>query len=107
MRRGEIYRVARPRDEPKKYRAFVVVSRQTLIDSTFATVVCAPIYSHWIGLRTQVSVGEAEGLKHASAIYCDSLVSFAKQDLSNFVGTLSAPKLAELDEALKIALDLG
>lgn len=107
MRRGEIYRVRRPRDDPKRYRAFVVVSRQTLIDSTFATVVCAPIFSNWIGLSTQVSVGEVEGLKHASAIYCDNLVSIAKEDLSNFVGTLSASKLADLDEALKNALELA
>jgi len=107
MRRGEIYQVIRPRDDPKKYRAFVVVSRQTLIDSTFATVACAPIYSNPIGLRTQVRVGEAEGLEHAGAIYCDHLVSYAKQELTNFVGTLPPPKLAELDAALRIALDLG
>jgi len=33
MRRGEIYRVHKPEEDPKRYRGFVVVSRQTLIDS--------------------------------------------------------------------------
>jgi mRNA interferase MazF len=46
MKRGELYRVAHPSgDGPKKYRVFVVVSRQALIDSRFSTVICAPIYS--------------------------------------------------------------
>jgi hypothetical protein len=35
MRRGEIYLVHRPSDDPKVYRSFVVVSRQALIDSSF------------------------------------------------------------------------
>lgn len=107
MRRGEIYRVSRPRDDPKRFRAFVVVSRQALLDSAFATVICAPIFSGVHGLGTQVEVGESEGLKHASSIYCDNLVSLAKADLTNFIGTLSLPKLVELDRALKIALELA
>jgi mRNA interferase MazF len=107
VRRGEIYRVTRPRDDPKRFRAFVVVSRQTLLDSAFATVVCAPIFSRPHGLATQVDVGEAEGLKHASSIYCDNLVSLAKADLTHFVGTLPLPKLVELNRALMVALELA
>ena len=33
MRRGQIYWVHRPEDDPKSYRCFVVVSWQILIDS--------------------------------------------------------------------------
>ena len=106
MRRGEIYRVAKPRDDPKKFRAFVVVSRQTLLDSGFATVTCAPIFSRSHGLATQVDIGEEEGLKYASSIYCDNLVSLAKTDLTHFVGTLGPPKLIALDRALRVALEL-
>jgi mRNA interferase MazF len=98
--------VARPRDDPKRFRAFVVVSRQALIDSAFATVVCAPIYSGAHGLGTQVDVAEAEGLTYPSTIYCDNLVSLAKADLTHFIGTLSIDQLSALDRALKIALDL-
>jgi mRNA-degrading endonuclease toxin of MazEF toxin-antitoxin module len=37
---------------------------------------------------------------------CDNLVSIPKSELSNYVGSLSSLKLAELERALKIALDL-
>ena len=107
MKRGELYRVANPSaKDPKKYRVFVVVSRQVLIDSRFSTVVCAPIYSTHDGLSTQIRVGVNEGLKHDSSIHCDELVSLPKSVLTNFVGTLSPEKIEELDRALSIALDI-
>ena len=106
MRRGEIYRVHHPSDDPKLYRSFVVVSRQILIDSRFPTVVCAPILTRGHGFSTQVSVGIDEGLKHESWILCDNLVSLRKTQLTRFVGSLVRSKLAELDQALKMALGL-
>lgn len=107
MKRGELYRVRKPGADPKRSRVFVVVSRVVLIDSSFSSVVCAPVFSTGQGLRTQVPVGVPEGLKHESWIMCDNLVSLAKSDLTNFVGRLSPPKLAELDQALQVALDMG
>ena len=83
-----------------------MVSRQTLIDSRFPTVICAPVYTSGQGLSTQVSVGPDEGLKHASWIVCDNLASVQKSDLTQYVGSLSAAKLVELDLALAMALDL-
>ena len=107
MKRGELYRVYKPRGDPKQYRTFVIVSRQILIESQFSTVVCAPVFSHGEGLSTQVAVGTDEGLKHASWIMCDNLVSLRKTDLTNFLGSLARSRLAELDQALKMALDLA
>jgi mRNA interferase MazF len=104
MRRGEIYRVHRPGDDPKRYRCFVIVSRQTLIDSRFSTVVCAPVYGYGLGFATQVPIGQEEGLKHESWIVCDNLTSLPKSDLTQFLGSLSSPKVSELDCALRIAL---
>lgn len=106
MKRGELYRVYRGVGDPKRYRVFVVVSRRVLIESRFSTVICAPVFSQGEGLSTQVAVGFDEGLKHESWIMCDNLVSLRKADLTNYVGGLSPAKLAELDRALKIALDL-
>lgn len=107
MRRGEIYRIVKPPgDDPKRYRYFVVVSRPALIVSRFSTVICAPIYSVHDGLSTQVSVGAGEGLQHESSIHCDALMSIPKAQLIHLVGTMPAQKLAELDEAVAIALDL-
>jgi len=106
MKRGELYRVRRPPGDPKPARVFVIVSRQPLIDSTFSTVVCAPIFTQRHGLPTQVSVGTAEGLKHESAIQCDGLMSLEKSRLSDYVGELTFDKLRELDDALLVALAL-
>ena len=107
MKRGELYRIAKPPgNDPKKYRVFVIVSRQVLIDSQFSSVICAPVYSVYDGLATQVPVGVEEGLKHDSSIHCDALMSLPKAALTNFVGVLSSGKLDALDKALMVALDL-
>jgi mRNA interferase MazF len=106
MRRGDLYRVHKPAGDPKRYRSFVVVSRQELIDSAYATVVCAPVFTNGSGLSTQVAIDPSEGLKHESWIACDNLRSLPKTDLTQFIGSLSWSKIAELDEALRIALAL-
>lgn len=108
MKRGEFYLVASPSSrDPKKQRVFVIVSRQILIESRFSTVICAPVYSKYDGLSTQVLVGVDEGLKHDSSIHCDELVSLPKTVLTNYIGSLKRPELSSLDEALKIALDIN
>ncbi len=105
MRRGELYKVKKPSArDPRKFRVFVVVSRQVLVDSRFSTVVCAPVYSAYEGLSTQVPVGIDEGLKHDSGIYCDELVSLPKSLLTHYVGMLPPEKMRLLDSALRIAL---
>ena len=107
MRRGELYRVKRPSSQdPKKFRVFVVVSRQVLIDSRFSTVVCAPVYTTYENLSTQVPVGIDEGLKHESGIHCDELVSLPKSMLTNFISRLNDQKISLLNKAIKTALQL-
>jgi mRNA interferase MazF len=106
MRRGELYRLQNPHNDPKRFRVFVIVSRQAIIDTRFSTLICAPVFSAGQGLSSQVSVGIEEGLKHESWIHCDGLTSIPKSELRNFVGTLSRTKLAKLNTALRMALDL-
>ncbi|MFW6139511.1 MAG: type II toxin-antitoxin system PemK/MazF family toxin [Spirochaetota bacterium] len=107
MKRGELYRVYKAlKQDPKKYRVFVVVSRQVLIDSKFSTVICAPIYSSYEGISTQVPLGIENGLKHSCSIHCDELVSIPKRALTDYIGTLSTDKLTLLNNALSIALEL-
>ena len=108
MRRGELYRVSHPSSrDPKKFRVFVIVSRQILIESRFSTVICAPVYTNYEGLSTQVAVGIDEGLKHDSGIHCDELISLPKSMLTNYIGKLSSEKLYQLGKALKMALQLN
>ncbi len=107
MRRGELYRVFKPGQDPKRYRIFAIVSRPALIDSRFSTVICAPVFSNGEGLSTQIAIGPDEGIKHPSCIMCDNLVSIHKSELTDYVGSLSSAKLAQLNDALKMALDLN
>ena len=107
MKRGDLYRVRRPRQgDPRKSRVVVVVSRQVLLESRFSTVICAPIYSRYEGLSTEVIVGTDEGLKRESSILCDALVSLPKSSLRDYIGTLGNIKTLELDDALAVALAL-
>ena len=106
MKRGDLFRVPHPGHDPKKFRVFVVVSRQAVIDSRFSTVICAPVYSVNDGLASQVVVGIEEGLKHDSSIHCDELVSMQKSALTNYIGALSPRRIEALNSALQVALDL-
>ena len=107
MKRGELYRISLgSKTDTKKQRVYVIVSRQELIDSAYSTLICAPIYTNYEGLSTQVPVGIEEGLKHPSAIRCDELISILKSQLTDYIGMLSGEKLAELGQALSIALGI-
>jgi mRNA interferase MazF len=111
MTRGELYQVYKlsgdPKQHPKPYRTFVIVSRQALIDSKFSTVVCAPVFSAGEGLSTQVEVGPEEGLKQAGWVFCDDLQCLRKATLTHYVGTLSESKMERLNQALELALGLN
>jgi mRNA interferase MazF len=107
VKRGELYRIAKPTKlDPKNYRVFVVVARKDVIMSSYSTVACVPIYSNCLGIKSEVEVGIDEGLKHHSCIRCDEIYSLPKSVLTNFVGILSEQKVRELNTALKIALEL-
>lgn len=103
--RGEIYLVSPPPGgDPKRARAVVIVSRQTLCDSKADKVICAPINTNADGRSTEVRVGIPEGLKHESVINCDQLILVSKSALTNFRGSLAQAKVAELNAALRIAV---
>jgi mRNA interferase MazF len=70
-------------------------------------VICAPVYTSYEGLSTQVPVGIDEGLKHDSAIHCDELISMPKSMLTHFIGKLSFKKLEFLEQALKKSLQIN
>lgn len=108
MKRAEFYRIAHPSSrDPRRFRVFLIVSRQVLIESKFSTVICAPVYSARHGLSTQVPVGPDEGLRHESSVHCDELVSLPKSSLTHYVGRLATDRLPELDRALAVALGIA
>lgn len=67
---------------------------------------CAPVYTAYDGLATQIQTGVEEGLAHESSIHCDEVVSLPKAVLTDYVGALSPRRQAALNRALRIALDL-
>ena len=107
MERGEVYRVRRPLGGPKSARVLVVVSRQPTTDSAYATVICAPVFTQWHELSTQIHVSAAEGPKHESAIQCDGLMSLDKSRLAGYLRELSADKSRELGDSLTVALGVS
>lgn len=107
LTRGEIYLVTpSPGHDPKRARALVVVSRQTLCDSKADKVICAPVNTTTDGRSTEVPVGVDEGLKHPSVINCDQLVLVPKSALTHYLGALSVRKVALLRDALRIGLSV-
>jgi mRNA interferase MazF len=102
-----MYRVRHPAGaDPRRSRVFVIVARQAVINSRFSSVICAPVYSTYHGLSSQISVGVDQGLKHDSAIHWDELVSLPKRVLTDYIGSLPPAKIAELNHALLVALEL-
>ena len=108
MRRGEIYRTKEKVPERgHKPGFYVVVSRNFVAENDdIATVICAPIYSEILGLRSEVELSTDDGLPRDSAVRCDFLTLMFKKKLTHFVGTLSADKVRNLNRALVYSLDL-
>ena len=108
MNRGEIYRTREEAPERgHKPGFYVVVSRGFIAgNEDVSTVVCAPIYTRRLGLETEVALSAEDGVAHDSAIRCDFLTLMFKERLRHLAGRLGASKLAELDRALGVALEL-
>lgn len=108
MTRGEIYRTAeRVPERGDKPGFHVVVSRDFIAgNDDVATVICAPIYSEILGLRSEVVLGREDGLPRASAVRCDFLTLMFKRKLTQFVGALSMARQREMNRALAYALQL-
>lgn len=108
MRRGEIYH-AREKVPERGHKPgfYVVVSRNFVAgNDDISTVVCAPVYSEILGLRSEVILGIEDGLPQESAVRCDFLTLMFKRKLTHYVGDLSAEKLVVLNRALSYALDI-
>lgn len=109
MRWGEIYRTREAVPERgHKPGFYVVVSRDFVAgNDDIATVVCAPVYSEFLGLRTEIAIGVDDGVPHECSIRCDFLTLMFKSRLTWFVAMLPEARQRELQRALRHALQLG
>jgi mRNA-degrading endonuclease toxin of MazEF toxin-antitoxin module len=106
---GEIYRTRQAVPERgHKPGFYVVVSRDFVAgNDDIATVICAPLYSEFLGLRTEVALSVDDGVPQACSIRCDFLMLMFKSRLTRFVAMLPDSRQRELKRALRNALQLG
>jgi len=71
------------------------------------TVICAPIYSEVLKIRSEVVLGKEDGLPRTCAIRCDFLMLLFKSKLTTFAGSLNPGKVQELDHAIAYALQMS
>lgn len=101
INRGEIWQFSFPR--PVHRRHVLVLTRQDII-SHLHNVTVAPITTTIRGIPTEVVIGPEYGLKTASAINLDNLVTVPKDGLRAFVGTVSPAIMMAIHEAILFAL---
>ncbi len=109
MNRGEIYRIKEKISERgSKPGFYVIVSRDFVAENQdISTVICAPIYTDILGIRSEVVLDENDSMPRPSAIRCDFLMLLFKHKLTHFVTKLAPSKILELNAALRYALDLS
>lgn len=102
--RGELYWA--DLGTPAGRRPVCVLTRNAAI-AVLRTVTCAPITRTVRGIRSEVEVGAGQGLPQTSVISCDNLLTVPQAGLDDQpVGRLDEVKRAELDRALRYALDI-
>lgn len=87
-------------------RPVCILTRDAAL-SVLTRVACAEITRTIRGIRSEVEVGSSEGLTSASVIACDRILTVRKGALDpKPIGRLGRAKRAELDQALRYALDI-
>jgi len=92
-------------DLPAGPHPVVVLTRDAAIP-VLTSVVCVVVTSTIRGHPAETLLGRDEGLSHDCAANCDDIITVPRRSLTRRRGHLRAPKLFELDQALKVALDL-
>ncbi|PYN76821.1 MAG: hypothetical protein DMD96_24980 [Candidatus Rokuibacteriota bacterium] len=102
MRRGEIWWADLP--APAGRRPVVVLSRnEAYVIRQLVTV--APVTTRIRRIPTEVSLGSDDGLPKACVVSLDTITTIPRQSLTQPIGPLSTEKLAEVERALRFALD--
>jgi mRNA interferase MazF len=104
VRRGQIYLARLP--APVGRRPVLLVTRTPAI-AVRGAVTVAPITRTIRGIRSELELGHAHGLRVRSVASCDSLQTIPKESLGpRPIGSLSPRELPALDRALRFALDI-
>jgi len=109
MQRGDIVRVAAPGDYGKLRPAVVIQgdilnqanARSTIVALMTGAIVDAPL------LRLTVNPTEANGLKKASQIQANRILTLPTEKVGQCIGQLTETEIATLNRMLAIVIGLG
>jgi mRNA interferase MazF len=112
VRRGDVYWAyldPTVGSEQAGRRPVVIVSRDAIHNSSSVAVV-VPLTNrnnkqHIYHSQIEIRRGEA-GLKTDSVALCEQVRAISQERLRDFLGHLSVARIAQVDAALRIALDL-
>jgi mRNA interferase MazF len=91
---------------PAGRRPVCVLTRDAAL-AVLPAISCAPITRTIRGIRSEVEVGTTEGLPAPGVISCDNLITIPLASLDDRpVGHLEVQVRADLDRALRYALDI-
>lgn len=91
--------------ELDKLRPVLVLTRE-VVRPHLRNVTVAPITSTARGLSTEVAVGTANGLDHASVVSCDNVTTIPVARLRQQIGLLLPAQEVQLTAAILAAFDL-
>lgn len=83
----------------------MIVTRQVAIP-VLGSVAVVLATSTIRGLRSEVPLGEAQGLDRECVANCDNILTVPKEALARYRGRLDPPLIARLNDALRVALEL-
>ena len=113
MNRGEVWwaDLAEPRGSaPGSHRPVVIVQDDLLTRSRLATVMIAPLTTN---LRRAAAVGNVllkardSGLREDSVLLVCQIMTIDKELLTECVGRVARRAIEQVDEGLRLALDLN
>ena len=104
MKRGEVWWAELPR--PVGRRPVVLLSRDTAYNVR-TSITVAPVTRTIRGIPVEVPLGREDGLPARCVVNLDDVTTIPKAWLQQRVSELSAARLAELEAALRFALDLS
>ena len=101
VRRGDLWlhRFA----APDRRRPVLVLTRNDVVNRLH-TVTVAPVTSTIRGIRSEVRVGVAHGLRSESVVNLDHIQTVPRSDLHHWIGRLGPGRMFEVCRALTVAL---
>ena len=108
IKRGDVVICAAPGDFGKPRPAVVV--QCDLFNGTHSSVVVCPITSHLEDaplFRIPVPAGRTSGLKQPSQVMVDKVIAIPRNKIAGRAGVLAAGPLKEVDNALRLWLELA